>query len=1102
MESKQGNYIFRKIHLYKKKYYTGVLIKSLLLSFTFLLSAFLFYSLLEFVGHFNTLIRGILFYSYLAILAYVFSQWILIPVLRIFIEKLQISDQEAARGIGNYFPSINDKLINLLQLYHKRPDDNDLVKASITQKSVDIGDIDFEQAISLKENRKYLRYLAVPFLIVLLLSFSFPKVISESSTRIVNYNREYKPTAPFEFVLNNSNLLAFKNEDYNIRVSVQGEALPENVYLKIGERKVKLISANQTDFSYTIKKIAKNIEFEFEAAGFSSDKYELTVVNRPNLKNFNVGLTYPAYLGRESEALSNTGTLQVPEGTRVEWQFQTLFTDSISVSFDTNQELYKAQQSEDQLFTLEKQALESSLYQVVLFNEHATNKDRIMYQLEVIPDEYPQIGVNQYIDTVLYDYMILGGNISDDYGFSDLRLYYNIVSSADESPENRKNYHSIPIDRDKTSQGFYFNWSIDSLALQDTDQIEYYLEVRDNDGINGKKASRSTTYYFRIPSKKEREADLAKSSQNAENQIDKSLEMAKELNDKIEEAENRLKGKKQMNWQDQKLLDELIQDKEKLDSEIIKLQDLNQANSMKLEKFNELDAELIKKVDQLQNLMDELLDEETKKLFEELKKLLEEKKDLNEVKNLLERINFQQDNFEQELERTLELFKRMKFDIELEKAINDMEELSNSQESLSKETEDRKSDLQEIQQDQEQLNEEFKDARESLEDLIDLNQDLAFPKPMQITLEQEKKIEEALREAMEHLENKKRKNASQSQQDASEGMEELKESLEQMQTSGEMSMMMENYNSLRLIVDNLITLSLNQEEIMTNFRSVNQSDPRFISLSQRQLALKDDAQVIEDSLLALSQRVFQISSFITREVNEMNKYMDESVVALRERKKSQAVGKQQFSMTSMNNLALLLDDVLSSMQQQLAMAMGIPSQGQQSGKQPSMSELQKQLNEQISELKKGGKQGKALSEELAELAARQEEIRRKLQEEEEKLNGLDGNGQKLGDIAGKMEQTEIDLVNKRLTEQLIRRQEEILTRLLQAEDAMREQELDKEREAETAKQLERSVPPAFEEYLKLKEKEIELLRTVPPKLNPYYKKEVIEYFNRLETSFK
>jgi len=1032
----------------------------------------------------------------------VFLQWIILPLLRIYIERLQLSDQDAAKNIGGFFPTISDKLLNIIQLYSKFPENHELAEASIRQKSKDIKNIKFHKAISFTENKKYLRYLAIPFILVIFLGFSFPRVISDSTVRIVNYNKEYKPSAPFQFILSNDQLLAFKNEDYNIRVSVKGETIPENVYLKLGERRIKLFSSNKTDFSYTIKKIAKDTDFEFEAAGFSSETYDLKVVNRPIIKNFNVELSYPGYLNRNNERLSNIGTLQIPEGTSVQWQFQTLFTDSIYVNFENDPGAAETQSADNQIFTIKKQVQESGSYEVFLSNQHAQNKDRIIYQLEVIPDEYPNISVNQYKDTVLYDYMILGGNISDDYGFSDLRLFYKIISASNTNAAQKYEYHKIDIDPFKTSQGYYYNWSIDSLHLKESDQIEYFLEVRDNDGINGRKASKTGLYYFRIPDRKEMEADLKKSSQSAENQIDKSLEMAKELNEKIEDVENRLKGKKQMDWQDQKLMEELIRDKQNMDNEIMKLQELNQANNMKLEKFDELDVDLIKKVDQLQQLMDDLLDEETKKLFEEFKKLLEEKKDLNEVKSLLEKINFRQDNFEQELERTLELFKRMKFEIELEKTIDEIDNVQENQSELAKETEDRKNDLNSIKEKQENLNEDFKDVKESMEELIDLNQDLTFPKPMENTFDMEKSIEQSQNEATKQLGDNKRKNASKAQQKAADDLKQFSETMSQMQTSGQMEMMMENYNSLRLIVDNLIKLSFNQEDIMVNFRSVNQSDPRFITLSQKQLTLKDDAKVIEDSLIALSKRVFQISSFITREVNEMNKYMDESVIALRERKKSQAIGKQQFSMTSINNLALLLDDVLSSMQQQLAMAMQMPSQQKGDGKEPSMSELQKQLNNQISELKKSGKQGKALSEELAKLAAEQEEIRRKLQEEEEKLNNMNGKGEKLGDIAGKMEQTEIDLVNKRLTAQLIRRQEEILTRLLQAEDAMREQELDKEREAQTAKQLERPVPPEFEEYLKLKEKEIELLRTVPPKLNPYYKKEVIEYFNRLETSYK
>ena len=126
---------------------------------------------------------------------------------------------------------------------------------------------------------------------------------------------------------------------------------------------------------------------------------------------------------------------------------------------------------------------------------------------------------------------------------------------------------------------------------------------------------------------------------------------------------------------------------------------------------------------------------------------------------------------------------------------------------------------------------------------------------------------------------------------------------------------------------------------------------RFVELSQDQLKLKDDAKVVEDSLLSLANRVFQIQAFVTREVSDMNNYMDASLEALRDRNRNViplTTSKQQFAMTSMNNLALLLDDVLSQMMQALSEAMGNPKPGNQDpANMPSMSELQKQLGDKI-----------------------------------------------------------------------------------------------------------------------------------------------------------
>ena len=59
--------------------------------------------------------------------------------------------------------------------------------------------------------------------------------------------------------------------------------------------------------------------------------------------------------------------------------------------------------------------------------------------------------------------------------------------------------------------------------------------------------------------------------------------------------------------------------------------------------------------------------------------------------------------------------------------------------------------------------------------------------------------------------------------------------------------------------------------------------------------------------------------------------------------------------------------------------------------------------------------------------------------------------------------------------------------------------MEEEREAESPSIFSREIPPQFEDYLKLRQKEIELLKTIPVELNPFYKKEVNDYFRRISS---
>ncbi len=96
-----------------------------------------------------------------------------------------------------------------------------------------------------------------------------------------------------------------------------------------------------------------------------------------------------------------------------------------------------------------------------------------------------------------------------------------------------------------------------------------------------------------------------------------------------------------------------------------------------------------------------------------------------------------------------------------------------------------------------------------------------------------------------------------------------------------------------------------------------------------------------------------------------------------------------------------------------------------------------------------------------------------------------------------MEQNEKNLVNKQITPELFERQKEIETRMLEHEKADRTQETEEKREGEASKNYPPATPPNIAEFIKLKQKEQEMFKTLPPELSPFYRKKVEEYFKEI-----
>ncbi len=1134
--------IHQKVTAFRRKYYLNLFIKGAVLTITLVLAYLALVSVIEYNLWLGKGVRFLLFSTFFALVAFCIFLFLRAP-LAWWIYKRGLGEEQSARLIGHHFPGIGDRLLNVLQL--AATSSGSLAQAGILQKSNAFKNISFEEAINFRDNIKYLKYFGAAIAFILLLMVIDRSIFTQSTKRIIQFNQEFSPQAPFTFQVNNPSLSGFFNEDFTLRLSLTGSSIPESAYIVIGSQRWKMESLGSGQFSYLFEKLQNEVDLQIEAAGFYSERYKIEIINRPEVTKINVQLTFPSYLSRKAERMTNVGNLEIPEGTKVTWQVGTANATRAKISFSSGAGENDMPMIDDQLFNFSKNIKDPDQYSILLENEKSKNKEQISYSIAVVKDQFPQIVVDNLQDSILFKNILLGGSLTDDYGVTELKLHYQIIKGNKEAPMKST---SIPLNSNRNQQNFFYEWRIDSLRLQPGDKVTYYLQVWDNDGVNGRKSTRSAGYVFALPGDEELKVDIAQSQRSAENKIDQSIQKAKDLKQSIDEAQERLKGKQSLDWQDKKMLEELVEQKQKLDQAIQQLQKENSLLEQKKENFSEESERIREKSEQIQKIMNELLDEETKKLFQELEKLLKENADPSQMQKLLDKMDRKEINMEKELERTLELFKQLQYDYKLEQAISEIKEQKEKQENLLEKTQelagekpepkesndskdgkenkdskqneknldtkdnsgkegdgkendesknDEKPNAEKLAEEQEQLkkeNEGFKETVRELEKMgeeIDEAQDTPSEQQMQ-------ELEQSQENSKEELKKGKPKKASEQQKKAVEQMKKMQQKLEGMQNSMEMEMDMANLESLRQILHGLIKLSYDEENLMKEFNQVQQTDPKYITLSQQQLKIKDDAKVLEDSLLALSKKDAFLGSVVTKEVGELNDHLDKAALNVKERKKGNASSEMQFSMTSINNLALMLNDHFDMMMDMMANAK--PGKGKKKGKQkmPNLGQMQQQLNQQMQEMKKGGKSGRQLSEEFARMAAEQERIRRALQEMQEKLK-QEGGKVPGGDLPGKMEQTEMDLVNKQITEQTIRRQNEIITRLLEAEKSMREQNQDQERKGESAKDYTQEMPRAFEEYLRLKEKEVELLKTVPPRLFPYYKKEVNEYFKRIGT---
>ncbi|WP_235843243.1 DUF4175 family protein [Maribacter hydrothermalis] len=925
------------------------MLKGILLFIAFGFLFFLVVLGIEYFLWLNTVGRMVLLGIFVLVELYLVFQYILTPIFYLFRLKKGIGPKDAAIMIGRHFPEVGDKLTNLLDLADDKQQ-SELLLASISQRSKQLDPIPFSNAIKYKDVIPYLKYGAIPLLLlaILFLSGNWQKFFG-SYERVVNYDLAYEKPAPFKFELLSNNLKALQDEAYTLQVATIGSIKPENVYIVINDEQILLQKENGF-YSYTFSPPIKTTSFSFTANEVTSKEYILTGLKTPGIIDFTMNLVFPSYLNKSNETIKGTGNAVIPEGTKVEWRIKGENTDKINlITTDTILSFLKNQNR----FELDKKIYTDLNYQLTTTNLNVKDYEKLGYNFTIIKDGYPSIQVTQVLDTLNPNISYYSGNVSDDYGIKTIAIVYFEKDKEQEEKE-------VILKNPKNNfEQFYYTFP-SGLTLDQGKEYAFYFKVTDNDAIHNGKTVKSQLFQQTLLNDNQlRNKDL-ESQQTLIEDLDKSLERAREQKESLEELNQNQKENSSLNFNDKNQIKDFLKKQERQEELMQKFSKELKDNLKKENNTTKLNQLLQERLER-----QELEAKKNEKLLEELNKIAD-KINKDELTKRLEELGKKQKNSERSLEQLLELTKRYYVTEKASQLAKELENLSKKQDELSTQSKGTQN-----AEKQKELNKDFDKLSQEMDALKKDNQKLKKPIDLKIDevkksgvksdqvealdeLEKQEPTEgQSPTEAMESKPGKKQKSAAQKMKEMSE---QLSESSSSNGSSG--TSVAEDAEMLRQILDNLLIFSFKQEALFDKLTSKeDQESIQYSETVRDQNELRGLFEHVDDSLFALSLRQAELSEFVNEQITEVYYNIDKSLETMADGQVYQGISHQKYVLTAANSLADFLAEVMDNMQESMQMGKG---SGQSEGgfQLPDIIKGQEQLGEKMGQKGKSGSEGK------------------------------------------------------------------------------------------------------------------------------------------------
>ena len=989
---------------------------------------------------------------------------------------------DTARRVGRAIPGVRDRLADALALAGDRESSRlysgALIDASLADVHAACAGIDFAATVDTRNARRMGKLLLAGAGAAVLLLALFPTAFFGAADRILHFGVAYAGVPRFRFEVQPGSREVVKGERVDVRVRVLGDA-PGEVDLAfrrqgdLSYEEAPLRADNAGTFHHEFASLGATTEYYAHAGGVRSDLFTLAVVDRPVVKLLRVTVTPPAYSGLPVRVQDdNAGDVSALKGSRI--RFDVAASKGLSAaSIALGDSARKPMTVEGTRASGTILLMREGTYHVDLADNDGTpGVDPVEYALRIVPDAPPAVtilapGENLVVtDTAALGLMV---KITDDYGFNALRLAYKLVQSRYENPAEKFSTIALPLPPRGTTEAIVpYRWSIASLRLVPEDVVSYYVEVFDNDMVAGPKSAMSEIYSLRLPSMDEVFAQADRDHAASIEGMQEALKKAEDAHREMEELKQSVKASgEKLQWQDRQKAADMLKQYDDVRARMDSLRSTVDKLASDLRRNQVLSPETMEKYQELQRLM---ADMSTPEMAEAMKQLQQAMAQMNPdaLAQAMQQFSMSEEAFRTSIERTMNLLKRIQVEQKMDEAVRRAAGLTKEQERLADATKAgdgaRRDAADSLARAQSRLTGQADSLAAAMAALQQKMEE--FPAEMPLgEMEQARRemasdsLGQRMEESARELSAGRQDRASRAQEQSVSSLKRLGQHLERMQQDMRAGQQQRILGAMRRSMRDLLDLSRRQEELKNEAESLEPNSRRFRDNEESQMDLMRDLGTVTENLAALAQKTFGVTPEMGKSIGDAMRSMSGAMRALGDRNRTGAADQQADAMGALNDAAEKVADAMNAMGQSGGQGMGMAGfmqrlrrlSAQQGGINGASRNLGAMTQEQAAE--------------MARLAGEQGMVRKSLEQLAREAAAAGELKKLAGDLRGAMqEMTEVesDLAGGTFNEETARREDRILSRLLDAQRSTRERDFEKQRTSRSGQDVVRESPAAID----------------------------------------